>query len=67
MTLGERISDARHNKGLTQEELAEKVGISRQSIYKYEADLTEPRLLIITCISDVLGVSIDYLARGRNK
>ena len=64
MTLGERIAEIRRSRGVTQEELAQEIGVSRQSIYKYETDRADPRLFITTCIADVLGVTIDCLVRG---
>ena len=36
--MGERLFNLRKNNGLSQEELAEKVGVSRQTVYKWEAD-----------------------------
>lgn len=67
MTVGERMACLREARGLTREQLAKKVGVTRQMIYKYESNITDPRLLIFTCIADVLGVSLDYLARGEKK
>ena len=40
MTYGERIRQGREAKGLTQEELAEAVGVSRQAVSKWEGDLS---------------------------
>jgi transcriptional regulator with XRE-family HTH domain len=67
MTFGERIAHLRKESGLTQEQLAQKIGVSRQSIQKYESDRADPRLLLATCMADVLGVSLDYLAKGGDK
>jgi transcriptional regulator with XRE-family HTH domain len=59
--LGRRIRHARVSLGMTQEELAEKVDVSRVSIAKYESGEMEPRLSNFKMIADVLNVSADYL------
>jgi transcriptional regulator with XRE-family HTH domain len=64
MTLGERIVWHRQLLGIGQNELADKAGISRVSLWKYENDMCDPKLLNATCIADALGISLDYLARG---
>ena len=64
MTLGKRIAWLRRRRRLSQGQLAEIVGVSRQIIYQYENDMTDPRLFTASCIADALGVSLDYLARG---
>lgn len=43
MTIGERISQKRKELGLSQESLGEKLGISRQAIYKWESDPPCPK------------------------
>ena len=67
MTFGERIISLRKAKGISQEQLAEKIGVSRQIVHQYEQNETDPRLLIATCMADVLEVSLDYLAKGENQ
>ena len=44
MTLGERIYRLRANRNMTQEQLAEKLGVTRQSISKWEGDLVKPEI-----------------------
>ena len=44
MTLGQRIQELRKGLGLSQEELGEKMGVSRQAISKWEGDQTIPEL-----------------------
>lgn len=63
MTTGQRIAARRHAKGLTQRQLAEQAGIHPNTIVHYENDQTDLTLLKAACIADVLGVSLDYLAR----
>lgn len=60
-TLGEKLKAARKCAGLTQEQLAEKLLVSRQAITKWEADKGMPDIENIKQLSKLLGVSIDYL------
>lgn len=64
MTLGEKIREARKDAELTQQELADKIGISRVQLIKYEKDISDPRFLHISCIAQALHISLDYLAWG---
>ena len=61
MTLGEKIKEARKAAGLTQEQLAQKLIISRQAITKWEADKGIPDTQNLKTLSKLLGVSVDYL------
>ncbi len=61
MTLGEKIKAARKNAGLTQEQMAEKLMISRPAITKWESDKGIPDIENLKAISKLLDVSIDYL------
>lgn len=67
MTLGERIADTRKKRGLSQDELAKIVGVSRQMMHQYETDVSDPRLFIFCCICDALKVPLEYLARGNGE
>lgn len=58
---GERISLLRESRGMTQEELAAKLGISRSSMSHYEKNRRKPDYVIISAIADIFHVSIDYL------
>ena len=60
-TFGQRFSRLRKQIGLTQEELAEKFGISGQAVSKWENDASMPDISILPELSDVLGVSINEL------
>lgn len=66
MTLGEKIKDLRNNIGLTQEQLASKLNVSRQAITKWESDKGMPDIENLKALSKLLNVSIDYLV-GDNK
>ena len=61
MTLGEKIKKARLENGLTQEQLAEKMMVSRQAITKWEADKGIPDISNLKLLAQLLNVSIDYL------
>ena len=64
MTLGERIRELRKKSGLSQEVLADKLNVSRQSIQKWEADVNVPSLEAIKCMACFFNVDIDYLVNG---
>ncbi len=61
MTLGEKIKAARKNAGLTQEQMAEKLMISRPAITKWEMDKGIPDIENLKAIAKLLDVSLDYL------
>ncbi|MCD7888935.1 MAG: helix-turn-helix domain-containing protein [Oscillospiraceae bacterium] len=60
MTIGERISDLRRNRGLTQEQLGDAVGVSAQAVSKWENGGT-PDVMLLPILADKLGVTIDEL------
>ena len=59
--VGKRIRQARVLAGLTQEQLAEKIGVSRTAIVRWETAETEPTLEHLLALSMFLKVSADYL------
>ena len=61
MTFGEKLKSARKSAKLTQEQLAEKLSVSRQAITKWESDKGMPDIENLRQLSKLLGVSIDYL------
>lgn len=63
-SLGELIVWHRQILGMTQEELAQKVGASRSVINKYEKNASSPKLFEALRLADTLGVGLEYLARG---
>jgi len=60
-TIGERIAELRKQKGMTQEELASVIGVSAQSVSKWENNTTMPDILLLPVIADIYGVTIDEL------
>ncbi|MBD5457426.1 MAG: helix-turn-helix domain-containing protein [Lachnospiraceae bacterium] len=63
MTLGEKIYRLRSEKGLSQEAFGNMLGVSRQSVSKWETDQSLPELEKIVAISELFGVSTDYLLK----
>lgn len=61
MEIGKKIMDLRKKKGLSQEELAEKVGVARQTISKWELGETSPDLKQAKELSKIFNVSLDEL------
>ena len=61
MTLGEKIRHARKSCGLSQEQLAEKLCVSRSAIAKWETDKGMPDVENLKFLSRLLNVSVDYL------
>ena len=64
MKIEEKILVLRKQNNLSQEQLAEQIGVSRQSISKWELGETVPDLHNIVRLSEVFGVSTDYLLKG---
>ena len=60
-TFGQRLQRLRKEKGLTQEELANEIGISPQAVSKWENDISTPDIFILSQLADILGVSVDEL------
>ncbi len=58
---GERLRAAREEANLTQEQLAQKLGIHKQAVSRYEQNLREPEYDTLIQISIILDKSIDYL------
>lgn len=61
MTLGEKLKEARKQSGLSQEQLSEKLGVSRSAVAKWETDGGIPDVDNLKVISKLLNVSLDYL------
>ena len=63
MTLGEKILALRAQKGMSQEDLATALGVSRQSVSKWETSQSVPDLDKIIRLADLFGVTVDQLVR----
>ena len=64
MKFQERIQQIRKEKGFSQEDMAERIGISRQAVAKWEAGLTYPDVDNLITLSDLFKVSIDSLLKS---
>lgn len=60
-TLGKKISELRKEKGITQEELAERLGVSPQAVSKWENDLSCPDIMLLPELAKLFDVAIDEL------
>lgn len=61
MTLGSKIKQLRHRAGLTQEQLATCLGVSAQSVSKWENEVAMPDITLLPALAGEFGVSIDEL------
>ena len=61
MTFAQKLKEMRTRAGMSQEKLAERVGVSRQAITKWETDKGAPEMENLLALSDLFGVSVDEL------
>ena len=64
MNIADRIQSLRKSKGISQEELADKIGVSRQAVSKWESEQSLPDMERIILLSDFFDVTTDYLLKG---
>ncbi len=64
-TIGGRINKYRKLKGITQEELAVKLGVSAQAVSKWENDVSCPDISLLPKLCETLGISSDELLTGK--
>ena len=64
MEIGARLKEARLGAGLTQEQAAEALGVSRQTVSNWENEKTYPDIVSVIRLSDLYGVSLDRLLKG---
>ena len=67
MTLGEKLKKARKEAGLSQEQLAEKLSVSRSAVAKWESGKGMPDVNNLKVIAQLLDVSVDYLLDEEEK
>ena len=65
--IGKRIAFFRKKALLTQEDLAEKMDVSRQTIYKWEHNLAYPELRKLELLTQILNISFDDLLKQEGK
>lgn len=61
MTLGKKLQLLRKARGMSQEQLAEELGVSRQAVSKWELDATLPDTANVIALGKIFGVTTDYL------
>ena len=66
MTLGQKLKEIRKRFGLSQEQLAEIMNVSRQAITKWENDVGLPDISNLQELSKVFGITVDYLLNNEN-
>lgn len=67
MEIGQKLKDARVASGLTQEGVAEKINVSRQTISNWENEKTYPDIISVIKLSDIYSISLDNLLKGDKK
>jgi len=67
LLIGTRIQEYRKMAGLNQEEFAEKIGVSRQAVSKWERDKAYPDLDRLVCICEILNVPVEELLYGNRE
>lgn len=66
-TLGTKIAELRKQNGMTQLELAERMGVTDKAVSKWERDLSCPDINSIPTLAEVLGVSVDELMQSKKE
>ncbi|WP_099203393.1 helix-turn-helix domain-containing protein [Miniphocaeibacter massiliensis] len=64
MDIGKKLKEARTRAEMTQEELAEKIHVSRQTISSWENSRSYPDIISVIMLSDLYGISLDVLLKG---
>lgn len=65
-TLGALIAQTRKEKGMTQLELAEKLGVTDKAVSKWERELSCPDIQSLPTLAEALGLSLEELMQGKN-
>ena len=58
---GERLKDLRHEKNLTQQQLANELSVSGNTVHAWETNKQEPSMAMLLKLSSIFGVSLDFL------
>lgn len=64
-TFSEKLLELRRREGLSQEQLADRLGVTRQSVSKWESGAAAPELSKLVALSELFSVSVDYLVKDR--
>ncbi|MGC6176288.1 DUF5680 domain-containing protein [Lacrimispora sp. 38-1] len=63
MTFSDKLQIIRKSKGITQEELAEKLNVSRQAVTKWERGMSYPDIMNLIQLSEIFHITVDYLVK----
>lgn len=66
-TLGQRISEKRREKGLKQDEVAERLSVSPQAVSKWENDISCPDISLLPELAELLDTTVDELLTGKKE
>lgn len=66
MSFAEKIRKLREDEALSLSQLAEKIGVTKQMLNRYEMGLATPSLLVLKNISEYFGVTADYLIKNED-
>ncbi|HFJ9441714.1 XRE family transcriptional regulator [Bacillus sp. AFS094611] len=64
MSLGQQLKRLRESQGFSQEDVAKKIGIMRQAVYKWENDKSCPDIENLILLSEMYNVTLDELIKG---
>ncbi|HIU74710.1 MAG TPA: helix-turn-helix transcriptional regulator, partial [Candidatus Pelethocola excrementipullorum] len=67
MEIGKKLKDARISSGFTQEKIAEKINVSRQTISNWETEKSYPDIISVIKLSELYSISLDDLLKGDKK
>lgn len=67
MEIGKKLKDARMKSGFTQEDIAEKINVSRQTISNWENEKSFPDIMSVIELSNLYSISLDDLLKGDQK
>ncbi len=64
MTFSEKLMELRRSRGWSQEQLGERLGVTRQTVSKWELGETTPEMEKLSAMSELFGISLDELVKG---
>ena len=67
MTFGDQLARLRKENNYTQEQLAHILGVSRQAVSKWESGTAFPEIVKLISLSEIFGVSVDFLVKNYMK
>lgn len=67
MNIGKNITALRKDAGMTQEELANQIGVSAQAVSKWETGVSMPDILLLPVIADVFDITVDEIYTGKKE